>query len=720
MNDSDHPFRKLQAAIDAASAALTPILTSSNPPANMLATVICMEGVYGPLGQVTPTGTTCGGYVTNHNGSFASGDILPIVMRDRVHVRGVGARRCILRGVRCGDVNTSGNQPVFWPSAITVDGNQWERSPTSEVLLDLSNVSVVNAPWFAQLGMSSDMMEVFEGFTFQSGDVQVICRSGYDLDKIGEPKAIVANCIFDMRHNFLIPGQSQPVFGPTFGVLMEQAFVPFHTYGGYVDIKLLVAQNTFVFTRYTESGGQPVFVETCFENAVGVMNVNDPCFHGLSGGVIDCDRTLYGMANCGVVGNIFRTPAYPLSPLLVANARAMIGIDASDTIATGSGAAAVESNAYANIAVGTDNQAGSGFTAHLPWSPPQFTNFSSIPVATSIFAGPGVPLYYPCSTSNPGLPAGSTCATPPPGNCCTAVPIATPTHSTGGISLFHITQLSPSGFGDDPRFVGEFLSTRFPSAFPTPCIDWRLLPGSTCINSSISLDSARTVFTQNGGAWDLKTIRDVDPYQWDGEHYGNRRISLAKADAGFDESMWLITAGSYSNYSNSHNVAGSLNPSVPDSQVANRYFIMPKQISVQGAQFNLVTGDQINIYRTAQPFSLPLPPSSWSQPPATKVPAELGGAPLLPGFRTKYINFTPGSAFNFSYVAGAPPTGNDYSYVPLHVLAIGLPSNSFALFTQTDNECATPPCAHEWFNTQCSVFRDPDELVWSNLQHDYR
>ena len=716
VSNPDKPFRKLQAAIDAAQAELSSV-SGGNPVAlGMDATVVALEGVYGPKGP-SPA-----------NGEFASGDSFPIRMRDRVHVKGVGARRCILRGVRTGDVNTAGTTSVFWPSAPSADGDATERSTASEVLLDLSQTNIAHAPWFAQNTRNDDLIEVFDSFTFQSGDVQVLVTSGYDTAHLGEPKAIVANCIFDMRHGYSVaaavepPPPQQPVptravSGPTFGVLMVQAYVPYGGSGGYVDQKVLITQNTFVMAHYTPTGWQ----HGCLPNAVGVMNVNDPgCPTPGNSAWIDCDRTLYGMANCGVVANLFRTPHERLTTTPPPFPFAMLGIDDGDTRARGhSGDALQEGNAFGNSLAYKQNDAGLGAPHHVPWTGPGagFTCFYSEPVPAaplSLQPAGGPVLYHPCASAQWLPPSGNwDCSAACSSSTCSVTPYTSypsdnrvffEQHNPGGGSVVH---------GDDPRFVGEYLSATHTAIVGAECVDWRLLPGSplAAASSGLRLESDRTIVTANGSSWPLLTIRDADPFQWDGEGYGNRRFVETRAEPGFDELHYFLMAGSYANDSNSHNAAGALNPSVANAQPGR--FWITRQSSAAGA--NGITwgqGDKARVYYSAvAPTSTP-PKPAWYQPIGT-LPDPITGTGLPVNLRTKYITFS--SMWEVSW-----QQPNNVNYRPFYLPA-SLPLTPLTEFYWPDDECPpSGPCANEWFNTQLVLYRDPDEKLWSNLQSEYR
>src|SRR5262245_28817160 len=87
-----------------------------------------------------------------------NGETFPIVMRDWVHLQGVGARQCVIRGEGASPMG------VFLPfSNGTCTCGSAPPFPLREVLVDLS----------ALFDASEEMID---GLTFQGGDVQVYFR----------------------------------------------------------------------------------------------------------------------------------------------------------------------------------------------------------------------------------------------------------------------------------------------------------------------------------------------------------------------------------------------------------------------------------------------------------------------------------------------------------------------------------------------------------------
>lgn len=266
------PFQTLQAAIDAVYIEVQNRL-ATDPLA--FGVVHALPGVYGPTGNQANT------------------DLLPILMRDRVNVRGAGARRCVIRG--------DGNRliPVFWPDGPTCGTQGVDR----EVLVDFSF-----APWS---GGNPDYAEGIDGFTFMGGDVQVLVRSEAPVT------GAVSNCIFDMRHGQL-PGHGA-VGGPFIGVFSYQIWdlsVP-----GYRSNDFNILNNTFVMGESVV--GEPE-APAARDEAVAILDVNDPlCNAGVDG---DPDPQLRGVSRLSIQNNLIRT-------LTTQDNIVMLGVGVDDVVA---------------------------------------------------------------------------------------------------------------------------------------------------------------------------------------------------------------------------------------------------------------------------------------------------------------------------------------------------------------------------------------------------
>ncbi|MBK8172692.1 MAG: hypothetical protein IPK60_20475 [Sandaracinaceae bacterium] len=128
INDPSQKFGSLQNAIDTMQQYLIVNYHPVDNP-NQQGIIYALPGVYGAK----------------------SHDSLPIVMRDRVHVQGVGARRCVLRGSSTLSVPLPNHQNVAWPTS------QLGPSPTvsAEVLVTYEYATVdrfsalnLTLPWW--------------------------------------------------------------------------------------------------------------------------------------------------------------------------------------------------------------------------------------------------------------------------------------------------------------------------------------------------------------------------------------------------------------------------------------------------------------------------------------------------------------------------------------------------------------------------------------------
>ena len=216
VNDPDQPFKTLQAAILAVENALvfawnSPVLIYGRD--EMQGTVIALPGIYGPVG--------------GPNGPDASGDDLPILLLDRVHVQGVAADRCIIRETRD---ETNAIWQVYWPQAggPCTSSSKFIRplvllTPAS--VAEMHPQSVANTvfgnprlPWYDDSlpTAGQDTTEVFDRFTLQGGSVQMVAATDFIFPYV--PRVIISNCVFDMRDGWKPAPLSAAVTGPTFGI----------------------------------------------------------------------------------------------------------------------------------------------------------------------------------------------------------------------------------------------------------------------------------------------------------------------------------------------------------------------------------------------------------------------------------------------------------------------------------------------------------------------
>lgn len=672
IGDPDFKFKTLQSAIDVM---LRHLIDDYDPVTNPEehGIVYALPGLYGP------------------HGAGSSGDVLPIFMRDRVHVVGLGARRCVIRGV--GTLN----KEVYWPLSASgqVGGGGIPLLVEALVAFEFANSSAgapptipVAPPWYNHSvpGASPDVAEVLEGFTFEGGDVQVLVNQSASAPF--ENRHRISNCVFDMRHAWRLDPKEPTgpvVAGPYMGICMQKK-ATFYFAGqvvGYVDQKVLIAHNTFVFGRWGSFLQEPNdWIELSRPEAVGIIDVGNPnCSTGVGA---DPDDRVRGVANLCVVGNVFRT-----APSVAAiKPYAMIGVAQNDTRVFVNGSP-VQTNAFAPSRVGSTN----GFFYSLP---------VNCVIVETVAANSENDLWNcqvsaagPCNTLNPGCPAAT---------------IPAP-----AVSIWD----GVTGVGVDPAFVGEYLTTdSSTTGVARGYRDWRILPGSPLENMAIS--PGAEYVTEANIAFSISANRELNLFAWwDGEHWGNPRIVDGAPDIGFDERHLLIMAGSWSNDSSSHNQPGYVHPNLIVNG-AVRQIILPNSA---GGVSLLTAGSQLRIYvRGETPVGPPSTGPAWINPPSSLAnPPSLASLPLY--YRTKFI------AFDNNVPAGVPqgwttsltsPSAAG-SYAPLN--SVTNQQLAFRRIQLVDDECPAGGggCSHIYFELQGVVYVDPlNVLLRSNLQAEYR
>lgn len=661
LDDPSQPFKSLRAAIEAVSQKLV-VDYSSLPPTSHQAQgiVYALPGLYGP------------------HGSSSSGDLFPIEMRDRVHVKGVGANRCVIRGVG------TTTQTIFWPE----DQSSSSSRVSQEVLVDRSFTNPCSStPMFAARPWCDgidDTREVLSGFTFQGGGVQVFAGSAKY-----EQSVIISNCIFDMRDGFE-PDASAPgitLAGPYFGIMMVKPLATFTV--GYVDQKLLIAGNTFIMGQWGLSGGTEGWIHAARDEAVGVIDVTDAkCY--LGGG--DCNEELRGVGNPALINNLFRTKPGTQQ-------RAFIGIDESDTLIQGDGPGVfVQTNVFATNRNGFGGGNGTFFSKAM----------NTTEVFPAITGSPPQPAAWDCGAG--GTNKNTLCGVPDlscPASNCIAATLPVPVVALyDGVATEY-----------DPGFIGEYLSVSVPGL--EDYVDWRLLPGSSSADSPMKdrgflPQGGLPITMQNGSTFPAMTFPELNPFEFDGEGFGNPRRVDGSPDVGFDEIHLINLAGSYGNYSNSHNVASSLNPDAQQG-TTDRFVFFRK--SAGG-----VVLDAPNHLRVHGAHATPsTSPSSWYQPFGT-LDTPVKDTSLPGGFRKKYISFR-----------ASPPTPWDEtlsstgSFISTYFPLGGTVSTSVKFGVSSlilDDECAGGPCSETYFNMQAVFLTNSSPsgsvLLRSNLQAEYR
>jgi hypothetical protein len=276
--------------------------------------------------------------------------------------------------------------------------------------------------------------------------------------------------------------------------------------------------------------------------------------------------------------------------------------------------------------------------------------------------------------------------------------------------------------GVDPALVGEYVATQLSTALNPliDYIDWRIMPGSPLENLGVAPTPGgprgfTTAPHAGDSSWLFPTADPVETnlFTWDGESWGNPRISDGAPDIGFDERGLLICAGNWAQDSNSHNRPGFMHPNGVGS--STRYFILPR--TAGGLTLN-TTNRHLRLHDTTITPIAPNTGDGWINPPGSLVsPANLGSLPQY--YRTKYISHAA--------VPWAPITlqVSHISWPPLGGIT-GQPSVDLLLRMVTDDECAPAPCTHSYFNLQAVIVDDGNwpsstsEVLRSNMQGEYR
>ncbi|MBI5434005.1 MAG: hypothetical protein HZA52_14330 [Planctomycetes bacterium] len=697
INDPDHPYRKLQTAIDALILHLDATYPGTTAPQQM-GIVHALPGLYGPW-------------------SNGSGDVLPIVMRDRVHVRGTSARACVIRG------GSSTTQSVFWPEA-SLGGFRRAR----EVLVDwiltqkTAGLPQQSEPYVATKwsGLPIDAAETFDAFTLQGGDVQMLIGDANQQTNDGAFAGRIANCVFDMRHNWITQGGST-VVGPYFGLMFVAPFFDNVHAWGYLDRRFVVTNNTFIMAEFSRPSASsiPTWVNACREDAVALIDVTNPSCVLSAVTSRDADTTLRGLSNLLVVNNLFRT--MPLGGGWASQTKpmAMLGVDEADCRVRYGGEGPWHlSNVFDPERVGADNSVATGF---IP-------TFYSRPVV-SIFQGSVNDFEVWDCTVGPnhcGPFYDGTCAIF--GTCgpTAAAPFPTPrkelwnghNQATGGI---------------DPGFVGEYLN-QVMNPQPTPYYayrDWRLLPGSPVADIGVSAVADEPPYAylqaENGAEFIDSLCTDQKIFRWDGEVWGNPRVFGPGVDVGFDEVGSFIMAGSWSNDSISHNHTTALAPTATVG-MPRRYVILPDLfVSSGGSSYQVQINGTQRFLSALSATGFPQvinPPPAWTVPPAA-LPTPVVDPTLPVDFRTRYINLTnpPAQQVPTPWSYATPTFATQYQpllgatgYVQTF---LRVPPSSQPL---DDDEAAGQPTPYlRYFNMQMVATNVITNLVrWSNLQHEYR
>lgn len=679
----DKPFKTLQHAIDTVQLKIIANGHLGYPEKWATGIVYALPGLYGR--HLTPSGAV-------HPGT--SGDVLPILMRDRVHVQGLGARRCVLRGT--GDDNSSAYRPC--PIAL-------ERFVSAEVLVSFAwagpytaDVNGQQVPWLCD---AEDVVEVLDGFTFQGGDIQV---AFHNVGNVSPLAGRVSNCLFDMRHG--IPTELSDlaatcVQGASIGVYASPRFVAPNTGkggtgpGGYLEIKAHVLNNTFVLDGAIKPAS--AIVDVC--NTAG-----DP----------DPSQELKGISQVSIQNNLIYTGAVPSwSP---ANGppdhAATIGLADSDALVSGGAGSLLTTNAFGPLRARSNVQAqpataqGTGACAVVSWGSScsdalfDFVSTAYPRVLTGLegFQCSGGGSYVQFPLYDRGAPA--------------SLPPSPAVQIWNGIT-------PPPGPEKNPAFVSDMLVTAGAS-LPAGHKDYRIMPGSPLMEMGHIWTSNNFL---NGAIFTESACPDVKFLDWDGEGYGNPR-KVGQVDIGFDEAGIYLMAGSYANHENSHNLeprtAGGgkiLNAAAGVGQ-AKRYVVFAYQVPGASPATDLLNSTHSLFAVELQPASAAQWGSGWTNPPLTH-PSPIQNTSAEPRFDLEWISFDP---------ADQTPTVANWVAIPPFTQQTTIPFTSTTgqspvsfLFTpyQLDNE---PTNFGSWFNTQFMIVQQnaPQKTFLTNVQVEYR
>lgn len=276
-------------------------LTAGVTPPQTSAELSPFKTINAAIGAVRNTlGPTQEGIVRAQPGVYFAGtsagtniEHFPIVMQDRVHLQGVGAKECVIRG-RPGVLSS---RSVFLPFKTGAT-----RS-SQLVLVDYSHLLEADEP-------------MLDGFTFQGGDVQVYSETETPVN------GRISNCVFDMRE-----GGFEQLSGPLFGVLIVSIYNPQISNNDpdpldpstkhYPANHFKVFNNTFIQGFRADLAGTGAPMELARAQSVAVCDVNDPTGQ-------DPLQLLRGVCRHSVQNNIMRSlDGFPRT--------ATLGLDTGDT-----------------------------------------------------------------------------------------------------------------------------------------------------------------------------------------------------------------------------------------------------------------------------------------------------------------------------------------------------------------------------------------------------
>jgi hypothetical protein len=514
LNDPTAPFQTIQAGIDTCLEGVKLLFHPFDRP-DAQGIVFCMPGTYGPTA------------------AQARRDVFPLMIRDRVSLQGMGARRTVLRGG--GPTNTV----INWPND-TCCGNPLDK----EVILDFSNESHLagGLPW-VDFGNTEEMVDAF---SFEFGDVQVFWAG--EVEGFGR----LSNCVLDLR------ADEDAAIGPEVGVMMV------HTYdqeveGGYDDFEMKVFNNTFIFGEVTAQSDLALRPpRSALSWAVGILDVNNPlCDYEYPPDLCDNRNIaldygddnihLRGVGNPSIQNNLFRTlPGEPMRQI-------MLGIDRPATrIKVNGGTVAGDTNAFVSNHIGGDIS---------------FDTSGAVPV----------PMLY--STHSLGTPTPK-------------VDLVTASNDPAFIGELVAPVLLSS-----PNNLKVYRDWRLTPSSSNPLDRRNVLQDKGSSPNLPNHPTAPYVFiAENDTAYAEPFCSEFWSFDWDGEGFGNRR-RVREVDIGFDEVHLTLSAGTWANDSASHhNPDLVIDPNTTTISGARRFMVFPSFAAASGNTLTVHSTNQAYLY----------------------------------------------------------------------------------------------------------------------------
>lgn len=600
INNPGAPTKTIQVAIDIAAKYLRCHYDAQENP-DQEAIVHLMPGIYGPA--------------TTFNGQVGNDEQFPIAMHDRVHLRGVNARRCVIRGVSTADGEYTANlkDNVLWPVAgACSSGTEFQDK---QVLIDYSESGFYRRvgssfeyhPWSAD-PVHGETVEFVDSVTLQGGDVQVLF--GYIRELPWPLKGRIANCLFDLRHNITVE-QGKVLTGAWIGLMVQTTWTDdlailsteVQVNGeGYLLQEVASINNTFLMAEFVWNGSSGTWNRSR-SGAVGILDTADPICGFGTGTPGDPLQLIRGVNRLGVQNTLLRT--HSLGAAAGTAEMAMVGVSLDDA-RVNTGTLFEDTNAFAIARAGSTSAV-----------------FDSPPYAAGAQTGT---IFYQFLGQTRNLFLADVPTTPP------QTPAVKNWDGNGGAA----------GPQVDPAFVGEYLRTVSPTK--SSYRDWRLLPGSPLQNEGFA---GTTSAFQSGAEFEEPECDPLQVLKWDHEQYGNLRVVDSAPDIGFDEVQLGVMAGSYANHSLSHNRSGVLNPFVPDEQ-QTRFLFLRRTVPgttdpLQGRTLTLRSNEIV----AGSTFR------AWTEPPGSlSSPVPVSGPPA--GYQYLYTSISSPVTWMGGYSATVP------------------------------------------------------------------